>query len=125
MIGYGCTGGTPAPTPEPTPEPDSNKGDKGDKGVRGPSPARLLVQLPADARLSIDGQATTSTSASRTFTTPPLQPGRTYHYDLTAVTYRNGDAVRTTQRVNVRAGHDTRVVITFPASGTGQALARR
>jgi hypothetical protein len=36
--------------------------------LRGQNPA----ELPADAKLTFDGQATESTSANRLFTTPPL-----------------------------------------------------
>jgi uncharacterized protein (TIGR03000 family) len=134
-MSYGCCGSvvttTPQTTPEVTPEPSNGDTEKkGDadmekKGVRGPTPARLLVQLPADARLTIDGEATTSTSAVRVFNTPPLQPGRSYHYDLTAETNRNGVPVRTTQRVQVRAGQQSRVVFTLPTTSTGTSLVRR
>jgi uncharacterized protein (TIGR03000 family) len=134
VASYGCCG--PVVTQPPANGTSNNtgggdqeemkKGDEADKkGVRGPAPARLLVQLPANARLTVNGAATTSTSATRVFNTPPLQPGRVYHYDLTAETFRNGVPVRTTQRVQVRAGQQSLVVISFPGANTGTALARR
>jgi uncharacterized protein (TIGR03000 family) len=75
------------------------------------APANLLVTLPSDARLFVDGQATTSTSGQRRLITPDLQPGRDYHYTLRAEVVRNGEVQRVSQRVTVRAGEDTPVNI--------------
>ncbi len=77
-------------------------------------PATLFVDLPADATLTVDGTATTSTTSSRMFVTPPLQGGRTYHYTLTAQVMRHGHAQTVTRAVAVRAGEQTRVRLDIP-----------
>jgi uncharacterized protein (TIGR03000 family) len=85
------------------------------------SEATLVVELPADATLTVDGTATTSTSASRTFVTPALEAGRTYHYTLTAQVMRDGAVQTVTRQVAVQAGEETRVSLDIPA---GQVAAR-
>jgi len=80
------------------------------------APATILVTLPAEAKLFVDGNATTSTSVERRLVSPALQPGYEYHYTLTAEIAREGQApVRQTQRITVRAGEETRVPFTFAA----------
>lgn len=76
-----------------------------------PGPARILVSLPADATLKIDGQATSATSESRTFQSPVLKGGRVYYYELSAEVVRNGRRVVMTKKVEVRPGQDTRVTL--------------
>jgi uncharacterized protein (TIGR03000 family) len=49
-----------------------------------PRPARLVVHLPAQARLWIEGERTRSVSSRREFLSPPLLPGGTYRYALRA-----------------------------------------
>lgn len=80
------------------------------------APARLIVSLPAEARLTVDGSPTTSTSGQRTFVSPPLQPGVDYYYTLRAEVQRDGQTVATTQRVQVRAGQDITVTLDIPAA---------
>jgi uncharacterized protein (TIGR03000 family) len=74
-----------------------------------PAAATLLVRLPADARLTIDGDATVSTGAARRFASPPLPAGRTYYYTLTAEVLRDGRRLTVTDRVAVRAGQESAV----------------
>jgi uncharacterized protein (TIGR03000 family) len=85
-----------------------------------PAPATILVNLPADATLTIDGEATTSTSSSRVFVSPTLQPGREYHYTLKAEVKRDGKPVSVEERVAVRAGETTPVTLTLPATSVAQ-----
>ena len=74
-----------------------------------PTPAKVLVSLPADATLTIDGHATTSTSAQRTFVSPTLEAGKDYQYTLKAEMVRDGKAVTEIKTVVVRAGETTEV----------------
>jgi uncharacterized protein (TIGR03000 family) len=78
--------------------------------------ATVVVELPADATLTIDGAATTSTSALRVFQTPELEPGTTYHYTFQAQVERDGKVQTEARRVEVRAGEQTRVSLTLPAT---------
>jgi uncharacterized protein (TIGR03000 family) len=68
------------------------------------APATVVVRLPADARLTIDGIATRSTGATRTFESPPLEAGSAGQYVLRAEIVRDGLALSVRQRVRVRAG---------------------
>jgi uncharacterized protein (TIGR03000 family) len=79
------------------------------------APANLVVTLPAEARLTIDGHQTTSTSGERTFVTPNLPQGQEFHYTLTAEVMRDGQMQTITRRVTVRAGQETRVQLDVPA----------
>src|SRR5438067_10787450 len=63
---------------------------------QGPAPATIVVFLPADARLTIDDTPTRSTSNLRAFVTPPLEPGKVYHYTLRAESIRDGRPISVT-----------------------------
>lgn len=113
----GCTGGAivvPGAAPAP------KKTAPGKTEVE--APATVVVSLPADARLTIDGNATTSTTESRTFTTPSLPTGEQFSYTLRAEIVRDGRTIAETQQINVRGGEQT--VVNFNFSSTGVALAR-
>jgi len=114
---YGCYGGgyscscyggiyvapmdkTDKKSPEQGPEPKKKKKEGDSDETR----ARLIVQLPADAKLFIDGNLMKSTSEKRTFITPVLRPEQTYFYDLRAEVVRDGRTVASTQRVILRPG---------------------
>jgi uncharacterized protein (TIGR03000 family) len=80
--------------------------------------ATIIVNLPADATLTVDGEATQSTSGTRVFTSPPLQAGKTYQYTLRAEVNRDGRRQTTSRTVDVQAGRTTNVNIDF--SGMNQ-----
>ena len=82
--------------------------------IRGPTPARLLVLLPADARLAIDGEATRSTGQTRRFISPPLVLGQTFRYTLRAEVTRDGKRQVETKEVTVRAGEESEVTLAVP-----------
>ncbi|MGH7227023.1 MAG: TIGR03000 domain-containing protein [Gemmataceae bacterium] len=73
------------------------------------APATLIVTVPADARLSIDGESTTSTSTERVFVSPALTFGREYHYTLQAEFQKDGKTVKVRKDVAITAGNETRV----------------
>jgi uncharacterized protein (TIGR03000 family) len=85
-----------------------------------PAPATIVVDLPADAQLKIDGEATTSTGNSRVFVSPTLNPGREYHYTLKAEVQRDGEPVTLERTITVKAGEITPVALTLPAAGVAQ-----
>jgi uncharacterized protein (TIGR03000 family) len=75
--------------------------------------AKLTVQVPADARLWIDGQPTAQTGSVRYFETPAtLEPGRTYSYKLTAEWVENGQTVTRERVVEFQAGNQAVVNMT-------------
>jgi uncharacterized protein (TIGR03000 family) len=129
------TPGTPMPAAEsgtPGGAAPVDRGGRSDEGERGrreedrnketlaPAPATLIVSLPADAKLTIDDAVTRSTAATRTFVTPPLQPGREFHYTLKAELRRGDEPVTVTRDVTVRAGRETRVALDLSSASVAQ-----
>jgi len=76
--------------------------------------ATFVVNLPADARLIVNGSTTRSTTARRVFVSPPLEPGGTYYYTLRAEITRGGETLATTRQVSVRPGQQTEVTLDIP-----------
>lgn len=76
--------------------------------------ATIVVTLPADAKLSIDDMATSSTSATRVFVSPTLPAGKDFTYVLKAEVTREGKTMTTSKVVTVRAGQESRVSFEFP-----------
>ena len=68
------------------------------------APARLTIELPATAKLYVDGQLVKGESVSRNFHTPDLPTGKTFYYDLKAEVAVNGKLVTEDKRVLVKAG---------------------
>jgi len=73
------------------------------------SPARLVVTLPADAKLTIADEATQSDGSRRVFVSPPLKPDRSYSYMLKAEFVREGKTVSITKKAGVASGKETLV----------------
>jgi uncharacterized protein (TIGR03000 family) len=65
----------------------------------------LVVRLPADAVLVIDGNKTKSTGEERRFVTPPLPVGGRYHYTLKA-TSQGKEVAR---RIELRHGRENSI----------------
>ena len=86
------------------------------------APAVIHVTLPADAKLTIDGDATKATSADRTFVTPPLDSGKDFHYTLKAEFIRNGNEVTVHRRITVRAGQQTAADLNPGGAAVSQAV---
>jgi len=81
------------------------------------APATIVVTLPAEAKLTVDGNATRATSARRTFVTPALEVGGDYSYTLRAEMVQDGQVAVQTQNVTVRGGETTEVSFTFASQG--------
>jgi uncharacterized protein (TIGR03000 family) len=79
--------------------------------------ATLVVSLPEDAKLMIDGEATSSTSAQRVFVSPALELGKEYEYTLKAEVLRDGKTQIATAKVTVRPGETSQVELKVPAAG--------
>jgi uncharacterized protein (TIGR03000 family) len=69
-----------------------------------PREAKLVVELPADAKLYIDGTEMNSGSPTRGIVTPPLDPQQTYHYQVKAVLVRHGFTISETRTVRLIPG---------------------
>jgi len=80
------------------------------------APATMVVTLPEDATLTVDGTVTTSTSSERVLVTPDLQTGQTFQYTLTAQVMRAGSMQTVTRQVTVRGGEEIRVNLELPVN---------
>ena len=111
----------PTTAPQTTEEADAVRRtlkDLRDKGAFVPpppvketsaAPARLTVQLPADAKLWVDSTVCPLTTGTRSFNTPNLEPGRQYFYTLRMEVERDGQTLQMSRRVFVGAGQAVRV----------------
>jgi uncharacterized protein (TIGR03000 family) len=98
-VGPGMTSPVPPPTttpPEETPLPKKKPMEQARAHVR--------IELPADAKLYVDGVLTKTGSAVRTFQTPELAPNQTYFYDMKAEIVRDGRTFAESRQVLVRRG---------------------
>jgi uncharacterized protein (TIGR03000 family) len=66
--------------------------------------ANLKFRVPADAKLYVDGRLTTVGGTERAFTTPPLNAGQKFYYDVRAEMTVDGKLVVEEKRVIVEAG---------------------
>ena len=66
--------------------------------------ASILVKVPANAKVFIDDYLMKSTSSERLFTSPELEPGRSYYYTIRVVIEKDGKPQEESRRVQIRAG---------------------
>lgn len=95
-------------TPAPAIVPEPIKAAPA-KQAQATAPATIVVSVPENAKLTIDDNATTSTSAQRTFVTPALTAGKSYHYNVKVEYVQDGKPVVATKKVDVVAGNETKV----------------
>lgn len=119
--GHACHGAAACGAPAcgaPGKPKDMPKPKDGGKEVA--ASATIIVTLPADAKLSVDDNPTTSTSTTRVLVSPPLEPGREYNYTLKGEISRDGHTVTKTEQITVRAGEEARISIEFPTASVAQ-----
>jgi uncharacterized protein (TIGR03000 family) len=68
--------------------------------------AQLHIRLPANARLTIEGQKTMQTGPLRHFYSPPLESGKSYHYTFVWTYQQEGQTYQAKKTLHVRAGED-------------------
>jgi uncharacterized protein (TIGR03000 family) len=79
-----------------------------------------VVRLPADARLTVDGEPTRARGAVRTFASPPLAAGQRYQYELRAEVVRAGRTRSVRQRVVVYPGQESVVQLGLEGVSTAR-----
>jgi uncharacterized protein (TIGR03000 family) len=101
---------TPAITADPVPA---------DKAV-------LVVRLPADATLTVDGNPTRQTGAERYFQSPSLEEGKKYSYTLKATWKEAGQERTVVRKVPVQPGQRTTADLTTaePEAASGAPRSR-
>ena len=95
--------GTPAP--EGTKETSIQRAD-----------GTLAVEVPDDAKIFVNGMATTSTGAARQYVSRDLQTGFNYTYEVKAEVVRDGKTVEQVKTINLRAGQTAELAFDFPAA---------
>jgi uncharacterized protein (TIGR03000 family) len=66
--------------------------------------ATVRIEVPADAKLFVDGTLMKATSAVRYFQTPVLDPNQTHYYDIKVELIRNNQTYTDVRRITVRPG---------------------
>jgi len=74
----------------------------------------INVEVPNDAEVWFQGQRTSQTGTHREFESPPLAPGREYQYEITVRWRDDGQTVKQTRRIDVRAGDRVDVIFGRP-----------
>jgi len=82
--------------------------------------AHVTVNVPADAQVLFDGSPTTSTGPVRQFTSPSLEPGKSFTYKVEARWNENGREMNQTQSVSVTAGSHVNVNFPMMTPSTGE-----
>lgn len=101
----GAGGQTGEPIGQPT---QDNKNKPKNGTMLDTTKAKLVVELPANAKLFIDDMPMKNTTGVRSFNTPSLEPGQAYYYMVRVETVRDGKTVSESRRVIVRAGQIAR-----------------
>jgi uncharacterized protein (TIGR03000 family) len=65
---------------------------------------RIHLQVPANARVTFDGEKTAQTGSSRDFITPPLPSGKEFSYAVRAEWTENGQKMESTRSIMIHAG---------------------
>jgi uncharacterized protein (TIGR03000 family) len=94
------------------PAGETESKEKKDKEVYRPGKAKLVVEVPADAKLYIDDQLMKSTASVRSFSTPELEAGQAYYYIVRVESIRDGKTYEETKSIVVRAGENVRASFT-------------
>jgi uncharacterized protein (TIGR03000 family) len=115
--GYGVAVGTAAPGTGTAVPGSGNSQDElektkknktGFKQTMDPTRAKLLIEVPANAKLFIDDMPVKVTAGVRSFDTPVLEPGQLYYYLIRIEVMRDGEPVSETRRIIVQAGQVAR-----------------
>lgn len=108
-----CASTVVTPEKKPMTKPEPVKEPKKTGSIS--APATIIVNLPANARLTVDGAQTTSTTERRVLVTPELEFGATYIYTMQAeIVLESGRTEAQIQQINVRGGETTTVQFQFP-----------
>lgn len=85
------------------------------------STATVLVTLPAEAKLTINGWTSKNATPTRRFRSPQLESGKEYFYTVRAELVRDGQTIVQTREVSVRAGQESRVPFDFASTAVTQS----
>jgi uncharacterized protein (TIGR03000 family) len=108
------SGGVPAaPAPGVAPAPGTTTSTMRADGL-------LSVSVPDDAKIYVNGQATTSTGENRQYVSRDLAAGFNYAYEVRAEVVRDGRTVEQVKKIDVRAGETANLAFDFNASASAE-----
>lgn len=76
----------------------------------------LAVNVPEDAKIYVNGTATSSMGEARQYVSRDLQRGYNYTYEVRAEVVRDGRTVEQVKEINLRAGETANLAFDFPAA---------
>ena len=88
-----------------------------------PDAVMISVSLPEGTKLFVNGNATRSMGADRTFISRGLQAGKRYKYELRAEADKDGKTVSESKVVYVTAGDQTKLVFGMDGSEGAENIA--
>ena len=83
------------------------------RALDGAQTALLNVNVPADAKIFVNGSATTSTGADRQYVSRGLTAGNRYEYEVRAEITKDGNTVTETKNVTLAAGQMVNLSFNF------------
>lgn len=78
----------------------------------------LAVNVPQDAKIYVNGSATSSTGTDRQYVSRDLDRGFNYTYEVKAEVVRDGKTIEQVKTVNLRAGQTAELAFDFPAAAS-------
>ncbi|MEY4177021.1 MAG: hypothetical protein RLY70_595 [Planctomycetota bacterium] len=108
----------PAPAPAPgdaLPAPASGASYRAGK-------AMILVNVPADAKVFVNGMATTSQGEQRSFVSRGLSSGYRYTYEVKVQAKRDGQVVEQVKTVQLRSGENADLAFDLPKGAMETSL---
>jgi uncharacterized protein (TIGR03000 family) len=102
---------TPPATTPGTPAPGTSTSMRGTDGL-------LAVNVPDDAKIYVNGQATSSTGGTRQYVSRDLQSGMNYTYEVRAEVVRDGRTVEQVKKIDLRAGETAKLAFDFPTTNS-------
>ncbi len=76
----------------------------------------LMVDVPADAKIYVNGQSTSSTGENRQYVSRNLSTGYSYTYEVKAELVRDGKTLEVVKTVDLRAGETANVAFDFESA---------
>lgn len=84
---------------------------------------RLTLELPAGAKVYMNGQFMDGTDPVRQYVTPTLEPGKVYSYTVKVdATSNTGKPVTETRQISIKVGDDLRESFTRLATGAATTI---
>jgi uncharacterized protein (TIGR03000 family) len=74
-------------------------------------PAELTLEFPADAAVTLNGQAVKGSGKTQTLTSPPLKAGETYTFDVAANWTADGKKYEWDRTVTLGSGERSKVAV--------------